>query len=195
MQSEDELSSRLLLSLLEEFFSKAHIVLPRYVKAIDIGAGKWHYAEPLYNFLSTYHGNRTVELRGIDTKEDTMQQNKSKNGPIAFSKADVFSIKAKNAFHMAFLIHMFPEYHFREHNIPFRPYKELFAKIFELLKPEGILVAIAYGSPEDEYSFFDEVPKESVLYRGRYLSEEATRIDYFLGKDTFHNNMVLIARK
>jgi hypothetical protein len=195
---EEFVSSLLLIDLLESFFKTSKLILPRPIKALDIGAGPWHYAPALHSFLANYKGKRGAELHGIDIQGKHHQEGIKKritNKDIRYHSKDLFSLHEKNAYDIIFLIHMFPPYRFKQHGIPFKPYKELFSKIFELLKKGGIVIAIAYGSPEEEYSFFEDIPKGTLVKKGRYTSKDATEIDFNLGKDTFHSNMVLIARK
>ncbi len=196
--NEERLSSLLLIDLLESFFKASKINVPSSIKALDIGAGPWHYAPAVHSFLAHFKTKRKVELHGIDIQGLHHQQSikeRIKNNDIHYHTKDIFALHEHDSYDIIFLIHMFPPYRFKQHGIPFKPYKELFSTIFNFLKKDGILVAIAYGSPEEEYLFFDDIPKGTLLKKGRYVSKEATEIDFNLGKDTFHDNMVLIARK
>ncbi len=197
--SEEEYAASLVLvDLLDTFFTKSKITLPPTINVLDAGAGQWHYAIPLYHFLSHYNGTRAVELHGIDIEGKKWQKDilkRVENHNIHYHAGDMMDLKEQSTYDLVFIIHMFPPYRFKERNIPFRPYKDLFAKAFSMLKEGGTLVGIAFGSPPEEYSFFDEIPAEFSVKRGRYAKKAATELDYLLGKDTFHNSMVMIARK
>ena len=198
LSEEEYISSLLLIDLIHTFLSKAKVKLPPSLNVLDAGAGHWPYAVPLYSYFCNGNGLCDVELHGIDVhgkkwQKDIVKQVENHN--IHYHIGDIFDLNQRSAYDIVFFIHMFPPYRFREHGIPFRPYRELFAKACDLLKKDGILFAIAYGAPPEEYSFFNEVPSGCILTKGRYTKKEATLIDFILEKDTFHNNMVLIARK
>ena len=63
---EEFVSSHLLCDALDVFFKKSSLKLPKQLKALDIGAGPWHYAPALYSFLSNYQGSNEANLEGID---------------------------------------------------------------------------------------------------------------------------------
>jgi hypothetical protein len=198
LSNEEYLSSLLLIDAIDTFLSKAKVTLPSTLNVLDAGAGQWEYALPLYDYLCGKHRLCDVELHGIDIQGKQWQKDivkKVKDHNIHYHAGDFMQLHERSVYDIFFFIHMFPPYRFKDHSIPFRPYREMLKKAFDLLKPEGLFIAISYGSPSEEYSFFDEVPSEYLLTKGRYAKEEATRIDFLLGKDTFHNNMVLIARK
>ena len=201
----------LLQDLLETLFSKSKIILPHSIAVLDIGAGRWEYSPMLVDFLRKYgikaqeggerggkgeaggKRGRNVRLVGIDPLGDQLSPRVPKGAE--YRPIEVFQLDDQEEYDIIFLIHPFPDYRLKEHGLPIYPPDKLFTKILSLLKRRGYFVGIAYGAPPEEYELFNQFPKNNILLIERYTNEEATRLDYELGKDTYHNNMVLIGRK
>ena len=186
----------ILADLLQKFFRKAKVKLPSPISVLEVGAGRWEYAPALLGFLGKYgvgKGKRDVRLKGVDPLGAQLSPQVPEGA--AYHPVDALDLDEHDAYDLIFLIHPFPDYRLKEHGLPAHPPATFFGKILSLAKEGGYVVGVAYGAPPEEYALFSQFPKEHLVLMERYADEQATRLDYGLGRDTYHDNMVLIGRK
>lgn len=194
----DYVSSLFMVDMVDEAFMRERIVLPSHLDVLDVGAGPWTYVHSLYDFLSNYGGQRDIHLVGIDIKGKKCQEHVGRlinQLPAEFLPGDIFKLYQKESYDLVFMAHMVASQEaFRRWGIRYRPHSQLFSKLFEMLKPEGLFVGTAYLHA-GEAAIFNHFPPEKKILDWDYRINVGRMSEFLSNYHTFYNNAIVLGRK
>lgn len=189
------MSSLFLADMLDVAFRSNDIRLPEKLLALDIGAGQWSYAKTLSDFLQHYRGEREVHLDAVDPwawKYRSGVHWRMRGIPHRYFSGSVQSIQQKKHYDVVFIAHMLTNaLHAADFGLIYTPQEEIFDTAYQLLRKDGLLIAIAY---EDEY-FLRSHPSDKKIFEQQYCKDVGSLTDFLGWAYTFNRNYLLLGKK